>query len=219
MLHMDLKLLLEKYNVTSRKGVIHAGAHTGEEIQMYKDLGFINILAFEPLPRAFQTLNKIENVVAENLALGNMDRKCELYVASNGESSSCLCPAEHKKIHPTIKFDEKIIVDMVMLDSYLDKNKKLDAKDFNLLVMDVQGYEDRVILGARKTVASMDAIYCEISTGTLYAEATRMQDLDILIEREAKMKKVEFYLNGPEGEAFYVPQISDSNIKRTNSSP
>jgi len=216
---MDLKSLLEKYEISSRKGVIHVGAHVGEEIQLYKDLGFKNILAFEPLPSAFEKLNKIPGIVAENVALGNMERKCELHVASNGESSSCLCPAEHKKYHPTILFNEKIYVDMVTLDGYLDKNKKLEASDFNLLVMDVQGFEDRVILGAKKSLPKMDAIYCEISTGVLYAESTRMQDLDILIEREAGMKKVDFYLNGPEGEAFYVPQISGANIKRTNSTP
>ena len=217
---MKLKELLDKYGVKSRKGVIHAGAHIGEEIPMYKELGFQNILAFEPLPSAYYKLKDIPGIVAENFALGNMDRKCELYVASNGESSSCLCPAEHKKYHPQISFSNKpITVDMLTLDSYLEKSKKLEAADFSLLVMDVQGYEDRVIMGARKTLPFMEAIYCEISTGVLYQEATRMQDLDILIQREGGMEKKEFYLNGPEGEAFYVPQISEPDSKRTNSTP
>ena len=46
---LDLKKIKEKYDLNI-KGVIHIGAHFGQEFKVYDELGIKNVLFFEPLP-------------------------------------------------------------------------------------------------------------------------------------------------------------------------
>ena len=58
------------------KGIVHIGAHYGEEIQEYVDNGIQNISVFEPLSDNFNTLaQRLENINADiqgyQVALGS----------------------------------------------------------------------------------------------------------------------------------------------------
>ena len=54
--------LRRKYNMDI-KGIIHVGAHYGEEISEYVDNGIQEIIVFEPLSECFDTLiQKVTNL-------------------------------------------------------------------------------------------------------------------------------------------------------------
>ena len=65
---LNLKEIQKKYN-TKIKGVIHVGAHTGEEHKTYVDMGISNIAYFEPLPHIFEKL--ISNIKDSNTIFHN----------------------------------------------------------------------------------------------------------------------------------------------------
>ena len=88
--------LRRKYNMDI-KGIIHIGAHYGEEIKDYIDEGIQNVVVFEPLPDNFdilcensQDLNA--NIEGYQVALGSKE----------GESSSGarVRPSEHTSAQP-----------------------------------------------------------------------------------------------------------------------
>jgi len=64
------------------RGVIHIGAHYGQEYNLYKNHNIKNCLFFEPLPKTLKVLQeKLQNedVVLVNKALGNDNKKIEMY--------------------------------------------------------------------------------------------------------------------------------------------
>ncbi len=68
----------EKYNMDI-KGIIHIGAHRGQEISDYIDGGIQDIILFEPLTANFQILaeNLAEmnaNISGHQVALGNEEK-------------------------------------------------------------------------------------------------------------------------------------------------
>ena len=56
---LNLDNLKEKYNLVIN-GVLHIGAHVGQEFKTYQRLGIDNVMFFEPVPTTFQKLK--ENV-------------------------------------------------------------------------------------------------------------------------------------------------------------
>ena len=54
---LDLEKIVRKYNLNIR-GVIHIGAHLGQEYPIYKKLSIENIAFFEPQKEIFNQLKK-----------------------------------------------------------------------------------------------------------------------------------------------------------------
>ena len=101
---IDLKTLIKKYDMDIR-GVIHIGAHNGNEYDVYKNLGIKEMAFFEPQMDIFKELKRKVGMFAWNYALGNFNGKTKMYVASNGQSSTLLEPKEHLNQYPGITFN------------------------------------------------------------------------------------------------------------------
>jgi hypothetical protein len=77
------------------KGIVHIGAHYGEEIQEYVDNGIQNITVFEPLSKNFDVLSeRLQNINADiqgyQTALGGEKGTSTMYLSSNEAQSSFL---------------------------------------------------------------------------------------------------------------------------------
>lgn len=187
------------------KGIVHIGAHYGEEIQEYVDNGIQNIIVFEPLSDNFDVLaRKLQNVNADiqgyQVALGSEKTTATMYLSSNeAQSSSILKPKEHLEHHPDVLFNGTEEVEVDILDNY-------DIGNANFMNIDVQGYELEVFKGAKKTLENVDYIYCEINRGEMYEGNPMVEDLDEFLS-EYKFKRVETHW--PEtwykwGDALYI---------------
>ena len=83
---LDLKNLIKKYDINIR-GVIHIGAHFGQEFKTYENLNIKNIMFFEPLPNNFFNLNLLYILKKIKDILGGDDKSSinsEYNVASTG---------------------------------------------------------------------------------------------------------------------------------------
>ena len=72
---LEFEDLFKKYNMNI-SGVIHIGAHYGEEVSNYVNLGIDDIVLFEPLKENFEVLkNNVSelnaNITGYCVALGN----------------------------------------------------------------------------------------------------------------------------------------------------
>ena len=168
--------LFDKYRMNI-KGIVHIGAHYGEEIQEYVDNGIQKITVFEPLSRNFDVLTKrMQNVNADiqghQVALGSKKGTATMFLSSNeAQSSSILKPKQHLELHPDVSFDGTEEVEVSLLDDY-------DIGESNFINIDVQGYELEVFKGGTKTLEKVDYIYCEVNRGEVYEGNAMVEDLD-----------------------------------------
>jgi len=192
-------------------GVIHVGAHKGQEVRHYVDRGIKNIILFEPHPGSFSALsgrmkNLDEDIILVNKAAGNINGQRKLFKSSNsGMSSSLLKPRRHLEKYPSIKFDGGTLVDVVRLDDYI-----VNPEEYNYMSIDVQGYELEVLKGSVNLLEHIDYIMTEVNSIYLYAGGVLIDELDeFLAEHNFKriyctkdvehMKRIEKW-----ADAFYV---------------
>lgn len=168
--------LKQKYNMNI-SGIIHIGAHYGEEIYEYLRNDIQDIVLFEPLSNNFNILennlkNLNANIQGHQVALGSKKGKATMFLSDNeAQSSSILKPKVHLTHHPNVKFEGTEEVEVEVLDDY-------NITHCNFINIDVQGYELEVFKGSTKTLNSIDYIYCEVNRGEMYEGNVMIDDLD-----------------------------------------
>ena len=186
-------------------GIIHIGAHQGQEVREYVENGYQDIIMFEPLSENFRILeenlkNMNANITAHQVALGNDEQNVVMYLSDNGLlSSSVLKPKVHLQLHPSVGFPTTEEVEMRRLDSFVE-----ETKNFNFINMDVQGYELEVLKGGMETLKHIDYVYCEVNRDELYEGNVFIEDLDKFLA-DYSMERVETDWAGTLwGDALYI---------------
>jgi FkbM family methyltransferase len=199
---IDFKYLKALYNLKI-SGVIHVGAHYGEEIPLYQSFDIDKIVCFEPVSKNFNILKQYEseNVKLYNLALGDHeDENIMMYLSSNNyESSSLLQPAEHLIDHSDVSFTEYEFVNISTLDNFYNEVNKC-----NYLSIDVQGYEYEVLRGAEKTLHNIDYIYMEVNRAETYKNNHLVGDIDRLLDTYNFDRVKTEWASRTWGDAFYL---------------
>ena len=209
---LDLKKINKVYKLKII-GVIHIGAHLGQEYSAYVDLGIEDMAFFEPQQDLFQQLaQKIpqsSNIKLYNLALGNEVCEKVMHIDSyNQASSSILKPKIHLTQHPHIKFEKKITVNMDKLDNVI-KSKK-----YNFINIDVQGFELEVFKGAEKILNDIDYILAEVNRDEVYEDCTKVEELDEFLLKYNFIRIETNWAGKTWGDAFYIKV--DEAIKSKN---
>jgi FkbM family methyltransferase len=160
------------------ESVCHVGAHKGAEIDEYLMLGIKLGIFIEPIPESFQSLSEaikgLPNYRAVNVAVGNKESIVDLNLATNDfQSSSVLKPKIHLKEAPNVKFNSKISVEVKRLDNILEHSVPWD-----LIVIDVQGYELEVLKGAIQTLKHSSYIFIEVNRDETYEGCAQIGEID-----------------------------------------
>ena len=211
---LDLKKIYKTYNLNIF-GVIHIGAHIGQEYAAYDNLKIKNMAFFEPQPDLFKQLSdnilKSPNIKLYNLALGNSVGEIEMNIDSyNQGSSSILEPRIHLTQYPHIKFEKKITVNMEKLDNVIENEK------YNFINIDVQGFELEVFKGAQKTLKNIDYIYTEVNRDEVYQNCAKIEELDNFL-LEYNFIRIETNWAGKTwGDAFYIKVKESIKLKKRN---
>jgi FkbM family methyltransferase len=189
-------------------GVIHVGAHYGQEYNDYVSMGMKNIIYIEPLKDNYkvllESLPQDARVKTFNIAIGNMTGEIDMFVetANRGQSSSVLEPGTHLDTYPSIVFDKKETVKIDKLD-----NLEFDRSLYNVLNIDVQGYELEVLKGATETLKSIDVIFSEVNTGEVYKGCAKMDEIDAFLKPFGFVNAYNhLYANIGYGDAIYIKQ-------------
>lgn len=150
--------------------VLDVGAHVGEYAETIRKLGFGGrIESFEPLARPFRELRARSSRDAQwschRLAVGRAPGMVALHVAANEVSSSALPMLErHVQGAPS----SAIVGNEEVRCTTLDAMAVTTGSDRVLLKIDVQGFEQEVLLGASRTLDAVRLLEIELSLVPLY---------------------------------------------------
>lgn len=157
---------IDKY-LDVKKGVIHIGAHEGQEREWYRSLGFGYVLWFEPnmevYNRLVENLKNYRNNKAYNLGIHDFLNVGILHISSNdGLSSSILNLGLHQKYRPDIGYIKDQMITLIRMDDFV-KEKKINIGNYNFLNIDVQGTELNVLRSFGGLLDRFDYIKVEVN--------------------------------------------------------
>jgi len=141
---IPLQSIITRYSIQIA-GVLHVGAHFGQEYDEYINCGASEVIFIEPCENAFANLKQkfgsMPNVSLINVALGDINGRFPMYsdTTNQDQSNSLLKPKIHLEQYPEVMFGcEPETVEVKKLSS-------IDfSKNVNLLVMDTQGVTERI---------------------------------------------------------------------------
>lgn len=205
---LDFPKLWMRYRLPSR-GVIHVGAHAGQERIAYSACGLIRQVWIEPQPEVFLRLRaaipESRDVRLFNVACGDRTGRAVMHrlAGNDGLSNSLLRPTLHLERWPGIHTEGTLEVPVVRLDDLLTQTQ-LPASGFSLLVLDVQGFELAVLRGADRTLEAIDAVACEIANVPLYENGSTAESLDAHLADRGFTRVLTKWSAGCAGDAFYI---------------
>ena len=177
---LDLGEHLARHAVEPR-GVIHVGAHEGEELGSYERLGFKQVVFVEANRALFERLrDRIggrPGITVLHAAVTDHDGEVELNVTNKDQSSSILDLGEHAKVYPRITVERREKVPARRLDTLLAENG-LSAEDFNVLHLDIQGAELLALRGGDEALRGIELVETEINLAELYRGCALLPELE-----------------------------------------
>jgi FkbM family methyltransferase len=159
-------------------GVLHIGAHKGQEAKFY-DRQSASVLWVEAIPEVYEILNKqianFSNQKAILALLGdeNLD-SVQFHVSSNDSMSSSIYEFGSELGFENLSMTKTLYLPMVRLDSILSD---VESAKFPYWVLDVQGNELNVLKGSGSLLDQCHSIYTEVSTREVYKGGVLFQEL------------------------------------------
>ncbi len=145
-------------------------------------------------------------VTIHGTAVGGRDAACRLYLTKSRVNTSLLKPRKELVSRYRIEGFRLDRVDPIRtraLDTVLFRNKRPTRRPGEFIKLDCQGAEYLVLQGARKTLESCVAIWCEVEFFRMYEKQRVFSDLDRFLRRKG------FQLYG-----LYPNFVSAKNVDR-----
>ncbi len=183
-------------------GVIHVGAHWGQEYNTYIKMGMDKIIFVEPATDAY---NKLQDLFRYNTSVKLIHAACGAKLGkavlnierqNQGQSNSILEMGTHLQQHPGIHFTEREEIDVIPLDLLWEEG-------YDMLVMDTQGFEMEVIRGGLKVLHKFKYIYTEVNFSEVYKGCARIEDMDAVLDA-AGFSRIAIKKMGGWGDALYI---------------
>jgi FkbM family methyltransferase len=162
------------------KTILDIGANSGYfALAMNALRPEVKIYSFEPLPECFEELKSktknIPNIQAFNIALGNQSGSLTFRRNAHNLSSSFLEMTNlHTTAFPDTTQSENTEVSIERLDDFV---KNLTLNNPLMVKLDVQGFEDQVLMGGMNTITQASVIITETSFYPLYKNQPLFNDI------------------------------------------
>lgn len=200
--------IIEKLRLPKPLGIIHVGANVGQEFQAYKNAQIKVCVYIEPIPEVFRQLkDKVDNssmhFPVQALCSDVSNEEVTFNIASNHQSSSMFPMGKVAQLYPHHKYIKQIQITTTTLDEII--YSKFSAYKFDLLVMDTQGAELKILMGSHKLLKEqIKYVYSEVSESPLYMGGCTFEEVSSYLGLyKLKLKNLMFnYKNW--GDALYV---------------
>jgi FkbM family methyltransferase len=168
-------------------GVIHVGAHAGDERERYASFG-LRVIWVEASPEVFAELE--ENIrdfpgqrAFRELITDTDGREYQFHVSDNGGASSSILEFKlHKDIWPDVAHTSTIPLKSITLASLLER-EGIDPGGYQALIMDTEGSELLVLQGSLPILANFRYIKTEAANFESYAGGCQLADIGAFMAR------------------------------------
>jgi len=176
--------ILGKISGNKEAIVFDVGAHTGEWFKLFKKY-YTNkstVYSFEPSMDSYSELSKIklESFHAVNMALGDATEKKYLSFDIKGDTSAHI---SYKK-DETKSMEE---INVTTLDNYCSKN---NIKTIDLLKIDVEGYELKVLSGAKEMIKNGNIKLIQFEFGAPSKEKYSIKDFFNILGEQYQISRI-----------------------------
>ena len=198
-------------------GIIHVGAHRGEEVEQYADMGAKTVIWVEPNPDVFKEMKHFLTSVGASIdshafeyAVSDVDHDTvdfHLYYGpdagfmrgNKGCSSLLKAKGRFESWH-----QETIQVETITIDTLLSEND-FRYSDFQLLNLDVQGAEFLALKGASEVLKHVKYVATEATwQNPDYVGNVMYDELKSFLESKGFIE-TEIINHGPDwGDALFV---------------
>lgn len=182
-------------------GIIHIGAHLGEEKDEYGD---IPVIWVEGNPRIIGRLKL--NVPSDTVicaVTSNISKTTTFNIATNSGSSSLHEFKTHTLRYPDIDVKHKIITTTKPF-SMIIKENKIDMMQYNFLVISAGGHELEVIQGFDRYLEFIDGILTKVYAEEVYETGNNLETITHYLKiRGYILQKIDMGDKGW-GKAFYA---------------
>ena len=174
--------------------ILDVGGHKGESILFLRNLfPAATIHSFEPDPNSFQQLNSFndEHTFCHNLALSDMEGTVDFFrnnishtnslYKTNIESKDSIYldkVRKHQQEFEPEKFNQEIKVSACRMDKFCEEQS---IRRINLLKIDVQGAEAKVLVGAGNLLERVDNIVIEVSFYDYYEHQSSFLEVEQIL--------------------------------------
>jgi FkbM family methyltransferase len=161
------------------KGILHLGAHVGQEAEYYSGLSK-PVIWIEAMPNIYgrltENIKKYSNQLALNALLTDKDNVIHAFNISNyldGVSSSIFKFGKYSEGEKTLwpkhnlHMVDSVNLSSTRLDTLMETNN-IEISQYNFWIVDLQGAELLALKGAEKSLKSCDKLYVEVSLDEVY---------------------------------------------------
>ncbi|OWT74943.1 MULTISPECIES: FkbM family methyltransferase [unclassified Achromobacter] len=182
-----------------KKGVLHIGAHMGEEVPAYQDHAYSPIYLVEAnpeiLPGLTEKFETISDIHVLPTAVGNSVGHIEFVVHKTKkggmESSGLLKLEKLGEIVPVFNSESRHRVPVTTVDSLVNQHGL--AENIALLVLDIQGAEMMALAGASTFLQRVNAVICEVNLIKNYEGCPLEADIDQIFASAGFTKQLAIY--------------------------
>lgn len=189
------------------ESLMHIGANVGQERLIYAASGASPCVYVEPIsPVAMilqANLKDLPGHIAVKALCSDDDGAIVNFnISSNGgESSSMFELGDHALNYPFVSYTTREEMITEKLDSLMNRLKL--KKTPNLLIIDTQGADLKVLKGAVETLKSVDGIFVEVSETPLYENGCTQEEITAFLKPLSfHMRWMTMNAKG-HGDAFY----------------
>lgn len=179
---LDFENLVREHHLDIT-GVLHIGAHLGEETKIYQQLGIKNVIWVEANPAL---IDYIETAVPDNNVIIHacMSDVANLRMMLNisnhdGLSSSLYEWGTHKDFAPDFVVVDRIEVATSTVDQMY---RTYSLPECNLLNIDVEGATLDVLRGALNNLYRFDYLYLEVQTDNVWDGAPKLGEIEEFLD-------------------------------------
>ncbi len=178
----------EEVNILHKcKGIFHLGAHRGGEAEIY-DWFQKKVIWIEANPKIFEDLEikimQFINQSAYNYLISDKnDDNVKFNLSNNDQASSSIfnfgdLSSGKKSLwgDKNLQMTESINLPSISIDHFV-KKEKIDIKNFDHWVLDLQGAELLALKGGIKSLEDCNSILIEVSTGDVYKNGAKWDDI------------------------------------------
>lgn len=176
--YYDLESEIMNNLIINSKGVLHIGAHYGQERHFYSE-NAKRVIWIEAIPEIYAELVKnisgYDNQIAYCALVGNNNLANVNFLISNndGSASSIYGISKNSKFE-SVYMQNKMQISMIRLDNLLSN---IEIANYSHWIIDVQGSELLVLQGAGDLLTFCQSITIEVSTRETYVNGAKYEEI------------------------------------------